>query len=128
MNRAALTVSQGKRGPFDLAGRGVCDTRNPVLFRNETLSTRVVRLLLPLTLLAAAMVLDACGRRGPLELPLASTAATPQAPNIDSQSNGLKPGLSREVHLNDAADRDQVLAPQQPIVVPKTPFFLDPLL
>jgi predicted small lipoprotein YifL len=102
----------------------------PYPVRNDALSRLSRRLVLPLSLVALALAADGCGRRGPMELPEASAlAARPQPVSPDAQAdNNVKIGLSRDISINDANNKDRVLAPAQPIIVPKTPFVLDPLL
>ena len=86
------------------------------------------RPVLPLLLLVAALSLAACGRRGPLELPPGATPPR-QAQTIDpTNETAAKRSLGRDTTGQDSLNREQVLAPPSPIIVPKTPFFLDPLL
>jgi predicted small lipoprotein YifL len=77
-------------------------------------SVFVTRALALVLLVGLALAASGCGRRGPLEPPPnASATPVPQAtPTAQSDPGGL-PGSHHK---------------PPPIVVPKTPFVLDPLL
>lgn len=82
--------------------------------------------VVPLLLLVAAS-LAACGRRGPLELPPGVAPPRPQA--IDpTNETAARRSLARDTSGANSLNAEQVLAPPSPIIVPQTPFFLDPLL
>ncbi|MBV8662245.1 MAG: hypothetical protein JO107_03995 [Hyphomicrobiales bacterium] len=75
-------------------------------------ATRAIALVLVVGL---ALVASGCGRRGPLEPPVAS--ATPTPTPSPSPSGGAEETSLTGGHHKPA-----------PIVAPKTPFVLDPLL
>lgn len=92
---------------------------------------RYLRLAVPLLVLAG-LSLGACGRRGLLEAPPGSApspgSGARAATDPASQSNATRPSLARDTSAQDSLEREKVLAPVVPVTVPKTPFFLDPLL
>ena len=84
-----------------------------------------------LPLLALACALAACGRRGPLQPPPGSTPPPRAQSSLvapGDQANTTRPSLTRDTLGNQDPAREQVLAPTTPVTVPKTAFFLDPLL
>ena len=79
----------------------------PVFAAKPVLATRALALVLVVGL---ALVASGCGRRGPLEPPLNPSATPTPTPTGDADVLGA--GHHKA----------------QPIVPPKTPFILDPLL
>jgi predicted small lipoprotein YifL len=75
-------------------------------------------------MLGVALLLAACGRRGPLEPPPGAANApdvTPEATSVENQST---PG-SAPITIKPVGERK---AKGTPITAPKKKFFLDPLL
>lgn len=82
-------------------------------------------------LIALSVALSACGRRGPLEAPLATAPEPAQAANTNpaSQSNSVNNGLARTTQSAEEIERDRAQLLVTPGArTPKTPFILDPLL
>ena len=115
-----------------LAARNLRATRTACTGSYRVPSPRLPSLCLPSLRRAAAAPrsrsLAACGRRGPLELP--PGVAPPRAPQaIDpTDETAARRSLARDTSGANSLNAEQVLAPPSPIIVPQTPFFLDPLL
>lgn len=74
--------------------------------------------------LGVALLLGACGRRGPLEPPPGAAAAPEVTPSPTSVENQSTPGSSPITIAPVGKGKTK----GQPITAPKQKFFLDPLL
>ena len=81
------------------------------------------RRLFPLAALAAALLLAACGIKGPLELPESDSAASKSSARFVSSPNATLPGYY-EPSARDRKAAKQLGRPTKP----DEPFVLDPLL
>ena len=93
------------------------------------------RAILPLALVAIALTLAGCGRRGSLEAPEGATGAA--ASTGRRPASRLTPGTARSTARQDPSSRDplsqtsrgaQIDDDEPPIPAPKRPFILDPIL